>query len=602
MAKPSNYLSRSPTFKQKYWERVAELMAVADTETQQLAVKVAREAKLPKSMIADLQARVGNKVGELSYAEVDDLSKGFALDEVRDLLYDLNRRSQFFDATRLLFPFGEAWKEVLTRWATIPFEHPEVIRRAQIGITELKSSNPFNNLPGAVPDAFKDQGFFYKDPSTGQESFAYPWSQHITDAIIGHEIPFTSQASGLSIAFNLIPGIGVVSSFAANAFMSRFMADPKYDTIRQQIFPYGEPDYGGGILESFLPSWVQKFVTSQGITKEDSRMLNNTVNQILSAGAADGTYDMNSRQGIQEAVKDAEGKARTLYMVRGTFQWGAPAAPSPRFLIETKKGAVLNTTLRDEYFKLTQKNQDTATAKFLERFGEEAFYSTQAFTISGSYALPFTKKQLDWTRTHPDEVSKYPSVYGFFTPPGDTKDFDYDAYLRSIATGERESLSPKDWVKHANDNLGWMWYDRAKAKMGLKKGDSGTRQQQLFLADLRDKIRESYPGWQDVESSPNKLAHGVQELQEASQDSALKKSNRGLTDALDLYFIARDEAVKTVKARGGTSEFTNPGWRTSDKYADVRDYLRRVGDAIAEEYPRFANAYETVLQRDIGDE
>ena len=43
----------------------------------------------------------------------DEISKGFALEETRRLLYDLNKRSQFADATRLMFPFVEVYKEVL---------------------------------------------------------------------------------------------------------------------------------------------------------------------------------------------------------------------------------------------------------------------------------------------------------------------------------------------------------------------------------------------------------------------------------------------------------------------------------------------------------
>jgi hypothetical protein len=598
MAKPSNYLSRSPMFKQKYWERIAELMPVADARTQALARGVAADANLPKALQRSL---VSNKVGELSYQEIDDLAKGHALDSVRDLLYDLNRRSQFFDATRLLFPFGEAWKEILGRWAKIPLEHPEVVRKFQVGITELRESNPFELLPGAVAEPFKNQGFFFKDEN-GKEAFAYPWSHQITDALIGVPVPFTAQASGLSLAFNVMPGVGPIAQFAANAFMDRFMADPKYDSVRDFIFPYGEPDRGHGIVESFFPAWMQKMTTAAGITTEDTRMLNNTAMQVMAYGQSVGMYDLNSAEGIRYATKDSLTKAKQIYVIRGTFQFGAPAAPSPKFLTESKKGLVLNSTLRDEMYRMSQKHPDTAVAKFLDRFGEQAFYATQSLTMSGAYALPFTKEQVAWQRKNPQLTDKYPSIYGFFAPPGDPKDFDYDAYLRSIVRGEREPLKPEEWAKHANETLGYLWYDRVREKLGLKPGESGNRKQQLFLTDVRDRIREAYPGWQDVESTPNKVAHAMDELEAASNDRGLQKSNPELTTALGFYFQGRAKAIAAVKVAGGSSEFGTPGYQRGQKYSKIRNFLRTLGTALVEQYPQFSNVWETVLHREVGEE
>jgi hypothetical protein len=216
--------------------------------------------------------------------------------------------------------------------------------------------------------------------------------------------------------------------------------------------------------------------------------------------------------------------------------------------------------------------------------------------------LPFTKEQVQWQRENPRLSDNYPSTYGFFAPPGDPKDFDYDAYLRSITRGERTPLASKDWAKHANDTLGWYWYDTARQKMGLQPGDSANPKQAAFLNDLRELIRKQYPGWLDVESTPNKVAHAVDELQAAAKDRGLKKSNPELTKALGYYFQARTKAINVVQARGGTSEFGRPGYGSGKKYADIREYLRGVADAIVQKYPVFTNVYETVLSREVASE
>jgi hypothetical protein len=195
MARPTNWLSRSPAFKQFYWNRVGKLMSQADAAAQGQILEGAERVGLSRSVRKMLQRASDDAVGgDLLVEDIDTIAKGFALDSVRDLLYDLNRRSQFFEATRLIFPFGEAWKEVLTRWAKLGVERPQVIRGFQIGITEARQANPFSLIPGAVPDQYAQQGFFFKDPTTQEESFAYPWSHQLNEALMGVPIPYGASA------------------------------------------------------------------------------------------------------------------------------------------------------------------------------------------------------------------------------------------------------------------------------------------------------------------------------------------------------------------------------------------------------------------------
>ena len=39
-----------------------------------------------------------------------------ALDKTKDLLYDVTTKSRLGNATRTIFPFGEAYVEILTTW------------------------------------------------------------------------------------------------------------------------------------------------------------------------------------------------------------------------------------------------------------------------------------------------------------------------------------------------------------------------------------------------------------------------------------------------------------------------------------------------------
>ncbi len=170
MSRPTNWLSRSPTFRQKYWQRVEELIGSATGEVQREAVKAARAANVGGSAEARMATRILQGEGSTltSLDDVDILAKAFALSETKKLLYDLSKRNQFFDVMRLVFPFGEAWKEIVTAWTTILRQNPQVIRRFQQGLEGVRAPSLLGEVetePGT------GEGFFHPDPQTGEEVF-----------------------------------------------------------------------------------------------------------------------------------------------------------------------------------------------------------------------------------------------------------------------------------------------------------------------------------------------------------------------------------------------------------------------------------------------
>jgi hypothetical protein len=398
---------------------------------------------------------------------------------------------------------------------------------------------------------------------------------------------------------NLMPGVGPVMQFGASAFLNRYMTDPKWDPVRELVSPYGTPDMTAG-LEAWAPSWMKKWLTAYDIGGEqDARLLNNTIMEVFAYGVSVGDYSTHSEAAIERGLADAEKKARTLYKVRGTFQSVAPSAPSPRFVIEAKGKLVQLSVLRDEYQRLMQKDPSTATAKFLSRFGEDAFYATGAMTTANAYAIPVTKSGLDWERNNPQIREKFPTIYGFFAPAGKPEEFDYTAYLRSITTGARTPIDPKEWVRRSNNVLGSLWYDRARTKMGLEPGDTGSAEQRTFLAGLRDEIRKYYPGWADISIEPNKTGHAVEQLAKAAKDPQLKKSNPGLTTAIRLYEQARQKGIESVIEDGGTSEFGRPGYGEANKFLYIRDWLRDIAADIEKRHPAFATVFDQVYSNEF---
>lgn len=308
----SNNLSRSPTFKQYYWQRVREMLPGMTEDAQTQVLRQAEQAGFKGDELGALRRAAKSSTGVVDVGRADLVAKTWALNQTKNLLYDLHERGQFFDAMRLVFPFGEAWKEVITRWARIAAERPQVARRFQQTI-----------------DGARGSGFFHVDPN-GDEVFTYPGSEWITDKMLGVPVPLTGRVAGLSLMTDVMPGVGPVVQIPAAYLLP---ATPSTDAVRKLIFPFQSPDVGTGVLESFAPAWVQKFLAAIG--KGDQRLFANTTTQLMKYLASTGDYDTSTVEGMQQLADDAKSAAQTLYVIRMAGQFAAPTAPAPEFKVRS---------------------------------------------------------------------------------------------------------------------------------------------------------------------------------------------------------------------------------------------------------------------------
>lgn len=620
---PTTRLSRSQVFLQEYWAQIERLIPWMSPEGKAAVLEEARSALLQNGEHKILGRTLSDRYSSLvraaekpataegiTHEEADLIAKGHSLDKVRELLYDTHKRNRTLSALQLIFPFGEAWKELLGSWARIVVDRPQTLRKAQMAISAARGHNPFSDIPGAVPDAYADKGFFFKDPNNGgQEMFVYPWSGAINQALVGVNVPFTGNAQSLSIGFNLIPGVGPAFQVPAMFFLDRYMADKKWDPIRHLVSPYGEPDLSQGILEQVgAPAWLKKWITAATATPnsntQDARVLNGMVGDIMAYWASTGEFDPNSAHEVDATMHRAETAARWLYVIRGAVQFGAPAAPSPKFLAETKnKNLVQFTTLAAELRKLYEKDPNTAVGKFIDRFGERAIYATAPKTLGATFGNEYSPQAWDWQRDNKDLVGDYPLAWAEFIPRNTTDEFSPDAYQAAMSRGSTTPIPAKDRIKRTNNVLGTMWYDQVRSKMGLKAGQAGTRSQQDYLSDVRTQIHKAYPGWREVLTDDSRIPRAVEELVAASGDVRVQKANPDLFNALKAYVDARTYVVNEVRKQGGTrGDFQNPNFATSQKWARYRAYLRDVADEIGQQVPQFGLLWQDTFRREMSED
>lgn len=147
---PTRVLARSPAFRQRYYKRMEDLIGFMDDSAASAAITAAQKAKLPAKDIKRLQAK-RKPGGTLTWDEADLVAKGDALDFTNKLFYTLHHRNQFLDAARLIFPFGEAFKNSAVMYSKIVAGNPVLPYR----LTQVIEGSRDADLNG------DGKGFFY---------------------------------------------------------------------------------------------------------------------------------------------------------------------------------------------------------------------------------------------------------------------------------------------------------------------------------------------------------------------------------------------------------------------------------------------------------
>ncbi len=597
-AKPTNYLNRSPEFRIRYWQEIEQLASSLDNPSRSELLRNLGAIEGSENAVGRLmpgqrerlnQILTDNNVGGLSLADADRIAKKRSLDHVQSLLYDLSKRNQAFDAMRLVFPFGEAWKEVLTTWARLGRDYPQIFPRFYQMWTGAKESefDPTTGLPTG-----EGIGFIHWDSQTEQEVFTYPGSKFFSQALTGIPIPMTGSVQGLNMIGNGIPSVGPAISIPVSFFLPN---KPQYDSIRDLLFPYGTPEDRTDVLAIGLPAWARR-LRSVIEGPQNDRVYMNTVTDVAAYLNSTGEYDIQGSNAREEMVRlfvDAKEKAKWLYLVRAAAQTTLPSAPQLKFMAEDPNGNLIAMrAIVDDYQKMKKKarkegrpNAD-AFDEFLNKWGVDNVLLTSSKSQRNVPGLTSTVEQRDWERANSDLTKKYPDVWALFAPEG-TK-YDSTAYNAQLRSGQRVALTTDEIIRRTNDRLASHLYNRGRE--ALLNEPLTTPQRQQRLRNLKDALRREYPGYEQTAFARDSAALIVQ-LEQALSEPVFADTQTGR--ALSEYFAVRARAQGTV-SRAGLS------WPpTSDRAALVRDGLLRVGQALAQKYPNFARTWDEVLESEI---
>ena len=626
MSKPTNFLSRSPAFKQFYWQRVAETAYTLNAEALQVVQKNARAAKIDKKLLKQIEEAVPQQGGVnlKNLNQYDEVAKAVALQDVQELLYDLNKRSQFSEATALIFPFAEVHKEIATTWTRLLRENPTKLRKMYLTVDSLKESDPNN----------EGDSFIYTDPLTKEEVFVIPvWDkvlnnyfqkgqffggENITDESVRmRTVGFTSSAN--IVAGGLIPGVGPAVQIGAQYIFPNMK---ETSAIYKTIFPYGAPEDD---LSYVIPSWLRKAAGAANLGPESwRRQYSNTAKDLMRAKLLAGHLDLSSDENVKDALQKVKRQATVLTVIRsgvqgtfltgGSYRWEREVEPGGELYMNpeelVKRGIdpdgryfAFNVWSTVYYQLLRENGGDSlvATQQFNKLFG----YDPTALLISKSKEVrrtPYTEPGL---AAADEELFKdLPDVAYYFNPDSPLDEFSYVAWIQSFsadAIGDgiaRYDLELGEWAALYNMAAGRLAmenYRRSVSTPGSVDYIASTKVRNESMFRMNEYLREAFPGYdiQPKTPGPTDMDTQIRQLREGAARADMQDND--VAKALNIYFQSYDNFEEILQKQAGRLQVTPK--RLTSYY--VRETFRKHAEDLYTQYPEFYYVWQDILSKQI---
>lgn len=352
-------------------------------------------------------------------------ARTYAIEQTRQLLYELGERSALADQMTAFSRFFNAWQEVTERWLLhIParqgvFGHAAMVRRAQL-----------------MFDAAEESGLFYKN-DRGEWVTKLPGVEWLASHVLG--VPMKAEF-GLR-GFNMIGNLPGLNPWTLKALVSLPTVKEWWDKPGPARFaldvlaPYGSevnmgPAWMGRAwwaLTKQAPPWeylsarYQKMLWDGSVVDAmrvlDAKAKKDTGQSVLQRLAS--MPEGPEKDALfQDYLRDAEGMGRHFFLLRAGAGFLLPAQPQ-------------------WYWP----NNDEA----------QAFYDQLNALPEGSPARRAMYAQ--FIEDHPELTSylvgKSTAKPGTPRPTEADDEFSLRAYWRQVETGARKRLVPEDWARYA---------------------------------------------------------------------------------------------------------------------------------------------------------
>tara|TARA_R100001510_G_scaffold1261_1_gene1003 strand:- start:4839 stop:10931 length:6093 start_codon:yes stop_codon:yes gene_type:complete len=629
MSSPTNKLSRSPAFKQFYYQRVGQSAYTLNAEALQEVIKQARVARVDKKILKQLENTTPT-IGGVNIRDLDkfdEMSKAIALNDVQELLYDLNKRSQFSEATALLFPFAEVHKEIVNTWTRLLRNNPTKARKMQITVDSLKESDPNNS----------GDSFIYTDPLTNEEVFVIPivdkimnnyfqkgqffGGENITDETTRmRTVGFTSSAN--IVAGGIIPGVGPAVQIAVDAMLPNLKEN---SAIYKTVFPFGAPE---SVSSYLIPSWIRKFAgLSKKAPESWQRQYLNTQKDLMKAKLLAGHLDLSSDEKLKMAIQNVKQEAFVMTIIRGgvqgtfltggSYRWEKEVMPggelymNPEELVKSGldpdgRYFAMN-VLATAYYQILREyggDQVEADQRFAQLFG----YNPTALLISKSKEVrrtPYTEPGL--AQANEQFFQDLPDAAYYFQPDSPLDEFSYVAWIQSFtvdALGDgiaRYDLQLNEWAALYNMAAGRLAMEKKRRELTDPMSDNYIASKKVrneMLYRFNEALREVFPGYdiQPRTPGPTDMDNVLRQLREGANRDDMKDND--VAKALKIYFESYDNFEKILKIQAGSPRVSPK--RLTAFY--VREEFRKHAEDLYTKYPEFYYVWQDILSKQIEED
>ena len=629
MSKPTNFLSRSPAYKQFYYRRVAQSAYTLNAEALAIVKRNARAANVDRKILKELDEVVPT-MGGLNPSQLDqfdEMAKAVALQDVQELLYDLNKRSQFSEATALMFPFAEVHKEIVSTWTRLLRENPTKARKMQITVDSLKESDPNNS----------GDSFIYTDPLTNEEVFVMPIVDKVmnnyfqTGQFFGGEpitdettrmrtVGFTSSAN--IVAGGIIPGVGPAIQIAVDTMLPNLKENT---ALYKTVFPFGVPE----TMSSYLvPSWIRKFAgLSKRAPESWQRQYLNTQKDLMKAKLLAGHLDMSSDEKVRLAIQETKQEAFVMTIIRGgvqgtfltggSYRWEKEVMPggelymNPEEMIKSGldpegRYFALN-VLATAYYQILREyggDQVEADQRFAQLFG----YNPTALLISKSKEVrrtPYTEPGL--AQANEELFQDLPDAAYYFHPDSPLDEFSYVAWIQSFdadAIGDgiaRYDLQLNEWAALYNMAAGRLAMEKKRRELTDPSSDNyvaSVKVRNEMLYQINEALREVFPGYdiQPRTPGPTDMDNIIRQLREGAARPDMQDND--VAKALNIYFQSYDNFVEILQVQARQLQVSPK--RLTSYY--VRETFRKHAEELYTKYPEFYYVWQDILSKQIEED
>lgn len=519
----------------------------------------------------------------------EESARQTALTETKKLLYDMAERSEFAEMMRNIMPFYSAWQEVLTRWAGLLVENPEMAARA--------------HLLSMIP-SHTDMG--YTDPETGEKLVRFRLPS-FAKGLVGHGFlkdAFDSQGyveldpKALNMVASGLPGFGPL---VTTALLPVIKNNPKMEESLKFIYPFGVPR---DVMDAVLPGNIKKLTMVAG--EDEAAAFQSARNRILLTKLVEmqqghrGEIDMDDPVARGAFLAEVEEEAQAF--VRMRFGLGLVAPLPVNF--DSPYAPML-----EAYRERRNKDPEGADEWFLDQYGEEYFALTQAFTKVND-GIPPTLPAEEARAKYVDMVERFPELGSLIIGSeggGSEVQFSSAVYNKQLGDSVREGsseerrsrLSPEDIALEPDVRLGWIKFSRMmdtlesmQIAMGLPnlfvKEATNLRMMRTFAVT---KLAQEHPQW-FIEYSTrdeSKWSRKIVGMKEIVSDERLvgRPDIAGLKD----YLGARDVMIGMLQAREQKS-------LTAQANQDLRIMWETYVMSIKERNLAFSDLYNRWLVND----